>query len=62
MVATFALHLNKAIKEGSIQANFKGVAFGDSWISPIDSTETWSQYLYALVSSSLRFFLTNQDH
>lgn len=52
MAATFALYLNQAIKEGTVQANFKGVAFGDSWISPIDSTETWAQYLYALVSKS----------
>lgn len=50
MTATFARHLNDAIVSGKIVANLKGVALGDSWISPLDSTESWSDYLYALVS------------
>ena len=50
MTATFARHLNDAIISGKIVANFKGIALGDSWISPADSTESWGHYLYALVS------------
>ncbi|GLV36189.1 highroad [Carabus blaptoides fortunei] len=45
MVAEFALLLDKAIKNGEIKANFKGVGLGDAWISPIDSVMTWAPYL-----------------
>ncbi|XP_030760618.1 retinoid-inducible serine carboxypeptidase-like [Sitophilus oryzae] len=48
MTAQIALHLIKAIENGSINSNFKGVGLGDSWISPIDSSITWAPYLYQL--------------
>ena len=53
MTATFARHLNDAIVNGSIVANLKGIALGDSWISPLDSTQSWADYLYATVSASI---------
>jgi serine carboxypeptidase 1 len=49
MTTTFATHLYKAIHEGKINANFKGIALGDSWISPVDSVASWADYLYTLV-------------
>ncbi|XP_076248727.1 uncharacterized protein LOC143188395 [Calliopsis andreniformis] len=47
MGAEFALAWYKAQKEGSIKSNLKGVALGDAWISPVDSTVTWAPYLLA---------------
>lgn len=47
MTAGFAAALYQAIKGGKITANFKGIALGDSWISPLDSVATWGPYLYA---------------
>lgn len=40
--------LYKAIQAGSIECDFKGVALGDSWISPVDIVLSWGPYLYAL--------------
>jgi serine carboxypeptidase 1 len=48
MTAEIALYLDQAIKAGNIRSNFKGVGLGDSWISPVDSSLTWSPYLYNL--------------
>jgi len=45
MAASFGVALDKAIKSGEIKVNFKGVALGDSWISPIDFVLTWADYL-----------------
>lgn len=45
MAAEYALNLYQAIKNKKLQANFKGVAMGDSWVSPIDSCLTWAPYL-----------------
>lgn len=45
MAAEYALALDNAIKSGTVQADFKGVALGDSWISPIDSVLTWAPFL-----------------
>ena len=42
--------LLQAIKAGEIKMDFKGFAMGDSWISPVDSTNSWGPYLYATVS------------
>lgn len=39
--------LYKAIQALSIECNFKGVALGDSWISPVDIVSSWGPYLYA---------------
>ncbi|KAJ9580538.1 hypothetical protein L9F63_024284 [Diploptera punctata] len=45
MAAEFALLLDKAIKHNLIDVPFKGVALGDSWVSPIDSVLTWAPFL-----------------
>ncbi|KAG8186687.1 hypothetical protein JTE90_014761 [Oedothorax gibbosus] len=48
MTVDFALALTQAIKSKNITCNFKGIALGDSWISPLDSVFTWGSYLYTL--------------
>ncbi|XP_054155571.1 retinoid-inducible serine carboxypeptidase-like [Oppia nitens] len=48
MTVGFAKELHQAIKNNEIKSNFKGVALGDSWISPLDSTSSWGDYLYSL--------------
>ncbi|XP_049811567.1 retinoid-inducible serine carboxypeptidase-like [Schistocerca nitens] len=45
MAAEFALELYKAIQAGEVTVPLKGVAMGDSWISPIDSVLTWAPFL-----------------
>ena len=40
----------QAVTSGEIKCNFKGLAMGDSWISPEDSTVMWAPYLYTNVS------------
>ncbi|XP_053151475.1 retinoid-inducible serine carboxypeptidase isoform X2 [Hemicordylus capensis] len=47
MAAGIALELHKAIQAGKIKCNFRGVALGDSWISPLDSVLAWGPYLYS---------------
>lgn len=34
------------MKLGNIESNVKGVAMGNSWISPVDSTLSWGPMLY----------------
>ncbi|XP_050391010.1 retinoid-inducible serine carboxypeptidase [Patella vulgata] len=46
MTAAFSQVLYDGIQAGKISCNFKGLAMGDSWISPIDSVLTWAPYLY----------------
>lgn len=48
MTSAFGVALYQAIQAGMIKCNFKGVALGDSWISPVDSVVTWGPYLYAV--------------
>lgn len=48
MAIDFSLALVKAVKDKKVICNFKGVALGDSWISPLDSLSTWGQYLYTM--------------
>uniref|UniRef100_A0A8C5R8R4 Carboxypeptidase n=1 Tax=Leptobrachium leishanense TaxID=445787 RepID=A0A8C5R8R4_9ANUR len=48
MAAVISLALHEAIQAGTIKCNFKGVALGDSWISPIDSVLSWGPYLYSM--------------
>ncbi|KAK7026483.1 Retinoid-inducible serine carboxypeptidase [Halocaridina rubra] len=48
MAADFALAFDAAIKNGEVVSDFRGVALGDSWISPMDSVNTWGQYLYQM--------------
>lgn len=47
MAVSFTIHLWKAIQTNQIQCNFKGIALGDSWISPYDSVASWPSYLKA---------------
>lgn len=46
MTAAFSQVLYKAVKSGEVKCNFAGFAMGDSWISPIDSTNSWGTFLY----------------
>ena len=46
MTAAFGQRLSEAITRGEIKCHLKGVALGDSWISPVDSVITWAPYLY----------------
>lgn len=48
MAAEYALELDKAISQGNIEVPLKGVALGDSWVSPIDSVLTWAPFLLQL--------------
>ncbi|KAJ3666895.1 hypothetical protein Zmor_002320 [Zophobas morio] len=48
MAVEIALAVNQAVKNGSLEANLKGLGLGDSWISPIDSVLTWAPYLLNL--------------
>ncbi|GFO38099.1 carboxypeptidase [Plakobranchus ocellatus] len=47
MTAAFSKVLYDAIQAEKIALNFKGFAMGDSWISPVDSVNSWGPYLYA---------------
>lgn len=49
MTVEIAKQLDEAIKKGKIRSNFKGVGLGDSWISPVDSVNTWAPFLYYTV-------------
>ncbi|XP_071105391.1 retinoid-inducible serine carboxypeptidase-like [Haliotis cracherodii] len=46
MTSAFAQVLYKAIQSKSVTCDFRGIALGDSWISPIDSVLAWGPYLY----------------
>nr|CAH7717347.1 unnamed protein product [Callosobruchus chinensis] len=48
MAADIALLLYKESKAGNIKCQLKGVALGDSWISPLDSVLTWTPYLLSI--------------
>ncbi|KAK0070958.1 hypothetical protein PV325_013768, partial [Microctonus aethiopoides] len=45
MAAEFALLWYKHQQNGTIISNLKGVAFGDSWISPITIVGSWAPFL-----------------
>lgn len=45
MAAEFGLLLDQEIKAGKINCNLESVGLGNSWISPIDSTLSWAQFL-----------------
>ena len=36
--------------------NLQGVGLGDGWISPMDSVNTWGEYLYETVSIAHKAF------
>ncbi|XP_033631003.1 retinoid-inducible serine carboxypeptidase-like isoform X1 [Asterias rubens] len=48
MTAGFSLAITKAIIAGTLSCNFQGLAMGDSWISPIDSVNSWGPYLHSI--------------
>ncbi|KAK0160525.1 hypothetical protein PV328_007927 [Microctonus aethiopoides] len=48
MAAEFALLWYKHQRNGRIISNLKGVAFGDSWISPITSVRSWAPFLLSM--------------
>lgn len=43
-----AVAIHKALSGRSLELNFKGVAMGDSWISPIDFMKVWGSQLRTL--------------
>lgn len=45
MTTGLADALLTAISAGQLTMNFRGIALGDSWISPIDYVQTWAPYL-----------------
>ncbi|XP_067624265.1 retinoid-inducible serine carboxypeptidase-like [Eurosta solidaginis] len=45
MAPEFALELYNAIQRGDLRSNFKSVALGDPWTSPIDSVLAWAPLL-----------------
>lgn len=51
MAVDFAIRLYEEIQTGTIACNFQGISLGDSWISPVDSVQTWPQYLKSFVSN-----------
>jgi serine carboxypeptidase 1 len=48
MTTAFAVALQKAIRDGEVTLDFRGVALGDSWISPIDYVYAWGPYLHTM--------------
>ena len=48
VAAVFGQRLQKTIESKEIKCNFKGVALGDSLISPVDSILSWGTYLKEL--------------
>jgi len=50
MTIEIAKQLDAAIKAGNVAIDFRGVALGDSWVSPIDSVNTWAPFLLNTVS------------
>lgn len=48
MTSAFGVVLYQAVQSGSIKCDFRGVALGDSWISPADIVLTWGPFLYAV--------------
>lgn len=46
MVTDFALAFDAAIKAGEVVSDFRGIGIGDAWVSPMDSVNTWGEYLY----------------
>ncbi|XP_028034257.1 retinoid-inducible serine carboxypeptidase-like, partial [Bombyx mandarina] len=47
MAIDMGLRMHEAEKAGTIRSNLKGIAMGNAWISPVDSTLTWGPLLLA---------------
>jgi len=45
MTVEIAKQLDASIKAGELDIDFRAVALGDSWISPLDSVMTWGPFL-----------------
>ncbi|KAH8038015.1 hypothetical protein HPB51_020535 [Rhipicephalus microplus] len=56
MAAEFALQLYKAHASGKVLCKLSGVALGDGWLSPLDSTSTWGQYLYTMLTNGIDWY------
>jgi len=48
MAAATALALQQEKDAGTMDINLKGVGLGDGWNSPMDSVNTWAEYLYQM--------------
>jgi len=48
MTAATALALHQEIEAGNMECNLQGVGLGDAWNSPMDSVNTWAEYLYQM--------------
>ena len=48
MATAFGKRLHETIQQKEIKCDFKGVALGDSLISPVNSISSWGEYLYQL--------------
>lgn len=48
MAVTVAKEIYHQVKAGSMNFNLIGVGLADAWISPIEITKTWPDYLYGL--------------
>ena len=48
MTSAFGIALYEAIHAGEVECNFKGMALGNSAISPVDSALSWGPYLYSV--------------
>ncbi|KAJ2949897.1 hypothetical protein O0L34_g11216 [Tuta absoluta] len=47
MAVDMAIRMKEAEANGTIGSNLRGIAMGNSWISPIDSTLSWASLLLA---------------
>ena len=61
MAAVFGQRLQERIGSKEIKCNFKGVALGDSLISPVDSILSWGRYLKELSLLDIQDFRDVQN-
>ncbi|KAI5633232.1 serine carboxypeptidase domain-containing protein [Phthorimaea operculella] len=47
MAVDMAIRMKEAEANGTISSNLRGIAMGNSWISPVDATLTWAPLLLA---------------
>ncbi|XP_029637843.1 retinoid-inducible serine carboxypeptidase [Octopus sinensis] len=48
MASVFSLRLWKAIQNGELKCNFRGLAMGDSWIDPSKIVLSWAPFLHTM--------------
>lgn len=56
MAAEFAYELFYEIKDKNFACNLKSVAFGNSWIDPLESTMSWAPFLLQTVRFIVKKF------